>query len=117
MSTQAMQLTRDVIVQRSGRRVAVAASIVTALFAGTLVGRVTAPDSSSAVVRPATSLTTVGESSVGDVTRAEMFGAMNGLASTAQPATELRSTGRASSDAQRRSEMFWAIDGLRRGRI
>jgi hypothetical protein len=79
MSTQLLQAPGNVMVHRNGRRLAVAASVVAALFAGALVGRSTAPTTSSPAVRQATALSTIGESSLGDARRAEMFEAMNGL--------------------------------------
>ena len=68
----------NVIVHRRNRGIA-AVSIVAALFVGTLIGRFDAPATSSQVVRPATALSTIGASSLGDARRAEVFHAMNGL--------------------------------------
>jgi hypothetical protein len=115
MSTQLLQMPGDVIVHRSGRRIAVAASIAVALFAGTLVGRSTAPATSTVVVRPATALSTIGESSAGDATRSAMFGAMNGLqpTMTVQPVTRLHPNDVSTSS---RAEMFGAMNRLRQGR-
>ena len=82
MSTQSLQVQRPVISHRTGRRLVAAASVAAALFVGALIGRSTAPTASSPIVRPATELT-LGESSSGDVGRAEMFRAMNGLGGVA----------------------------------
>jgi hypothetical protein len=113
MSTQLLQMPGDVIVHRSSRRIAVAASIAVALFAGALVGRSTA--TSTVVVRPATSLSTIGESSTGDATRSAMFGAMNGLqpTMTVQPVTRLHPNEVSTSS---RAEMFGAMNRLRQRR-
>ena len=78
MSTQSLQVQRPVITHRNSRRLVAVASVAAALFVGTLIGRSTAPTASSSVVRPATPLT-LGESSSGDLGRAEMFKALNGL--------------------------------------
>ena len=78
MSVQSLQVQSPVVTHRNGRRVVAAASVVTALFVGTMIGRSIAPTVSAPVVRPVTELT-LGESSSGDIGRAEMFKAMNGL--------------------------------------
>ena len=78
MSVQSLQVQTPGVTRRNGRRVVPAASVAAALFVGTLIGRSTAPTASSSVVRPATPLT-LGESSSGDLGRAEMFKALNGL--------------------------------------
>ena len=78
MSAQSLQVQRQVVTHRNGRRLVAVASVAAALFVGTLIGRSTAPTASSPVVRSSTELT-LGESSSGDVGRAEMFKAMNGL--------------------------------------
>ena len=95
MSTQPLLIPQGVTVQQNGRRIAIITSIAVALFAGALIGRATAPDTSSLVAHPAT-LLTVGHLSQGDAGRAEMFRAMNGLLPTAtiQPATTARPEGR-----------------------
>ncbi len=112
MSTQPLLIPRGVTVQRSGRRIAVIASIAVALFAGTLIGRATAPDPPSLVAHPAT-LLTVGNPSLGDARRAEMFRAMNGLLPTAtiQPATRLDPKDVSSASSARRTEMLRAMSG------
>jgi hypothetical protein len=79
MSTQQLLMPDKAIVHRSGRRIAVAASIVAALFAGGLVGRSTATTTPPLAIRPATALSILGASSPGDAGRAEMFRAMNRL--------------------------------------
>ncbi len=103
MSTQSLQVQRPVITHRNGRRLVAVASVAAALFVGTLIGRSTAPSASSSVVRPATELT-LGESSSGDIGRAAMFKAMNGLGSVAGDPTGSATTmpgGTARLDHQR----------------
>jgi hypothetical protein len=78
MSAQSLQVHSPVVTHRNGRRLVAVASVAAALFVGTLIGRSTAPTASSSVVRPAAPLT-LGESSSGDIGRAEMFKALNGL--------------------------------------
>jgi len=78
MSAQSLQVQTPVVTHRHGRRLVAVASIAAALFVGTLIGRSTAPTASSEVVQPATELT-LGEPSSGDIGRAEMFEALNGL--------------------------------------
>ena len=118
MATQPLLIPRGVTVQRGGRRVAIITSIAVALFAGTLIGRATAPDTSSLVAHPAT-LLTVGNLSQGDAGRAEMFGAMNGLLPTAsiQPATRLDPKSVSSASSARLDEMFRAMNGLNHQQI
>lgn len=118
MSTQQLLIPRDATVQRSGRRIAIITSIAVALFAGALIGRVTAPDASSLVAHPAT-LVTIGRLSQADAGRAEMFQAMNGLLPTAiiQPATTLDPSGVSSASSARLKEMFRAMNGLRHQQI
>ena len=98
MSVQSLQVQSPGVAHRNGRRVVAATSVAAALFVGTMIGRSTAPTVSAPVVRPVTELT-LGESSSGDIGRAEMFKAMNGLgvlagdptgASTAMPGGEAR---------------------------
>ena len=48
MSTQPLLMPEARHVQRSGRRIAIITSIAVALFAGALIGRATAPDTSLA---------------------------------------------------------------------
>jgi hypothetical protein len=78
MSAQSLQVQSPGVTHRNGRRLVAVASVAAALFVGTLIGRSTAPTASSPLVRPVTELT-LGESSSGDIGRAEMFKAMNGL--------------------------------------
>lgn len=117
MSTQQLLIPRGATVERSGRRIAVITAIAVALFAGTLIGRATAPDTSS-LVTPAT-LLTVGHLSQADAGRAEMFRAMNGLLPTAtiQPATTLDPGDVSSASSARLNEMFRAMNGLRHQQI
>ena len=117
MSTQPLLIPQGVTVQQSGRRIAIITSIAVALFAGALIGRATAPDT-SLVAHPAT-LLTVGHLSQGDAGRAEMFRAMNGLLPTAtiQPATRLDPKGVSSASSARLNEMFRAMNGLRHQQI
>ena len=119
MSTQQLLMPGDVIVHRNGRRIVVAASIVTALFAGALVGRSTAPTTPQQIAHPAALLTRIGDPSVGDVRRAEMFHAMNGLQPTAtiQPAIRLDPKDVSSENSARLAEMFRAMNGLRHQQI
>ena len=118
MSTQQLLIPRGATVQRSGRRIAIITSIAVALFAGTLIGRATAPDTSSVVAHAAT-LLTVGNLSQGDAGRAEMFGAMNGLLPTAsiQPATRLDPKGGSPATSARLDERFRAMNGLNHQQI
>jgi hypothetical protein len=118
MSTQQLLIPRGATVQRSGRRIAIITSIAVALFAGALIGRVTAPDASSLVAHPAT-LVTIGHLSQADAGRAEMFRAMNGLLSTAiiQPATTLDPSDVSPASSARLNEMFRAMNGLRHQQI
>lgn len=115
MSTQLLQVQRRTAVQGNGRRLVAAAAIASALFVGALIGRSTAPTASSTAVRPATELSTLGESSAGDAGRAEMFRAMNGLG--AAPATGLDPKDVSSPNATRLDEMFRAMNGLRHQQI
>jgi hypothetical protein len=92
MSTQSLQVQRPVVTHRNSRRLVAAASVAAALFVGgLLIGRSTAPTTSSSVVRPATELT-LGESSSGDAARAEMFDAMNGLGTAAGDPVDVTGT-------------------------
>jgi hypothetical protein len=116
MSTQQLLIPRGATVQRSGRRIAIITSIAVALFAGALIGRVTAPDASSLVAHPAT-LVTIGHLSQADAGRAEMFRAMNGLLSTIQPATTLDPSDVSPASSARLNEMFRAMNGLRHQQI
>ena len=118
MSTQPLLIPQGVEIQRSGRRIAIITSIAVALFAGALIGRATAPDTSSLVAHPAT-LLAVGHLSEGDAGRAEMFRAMNGLLPTAiiQPATTLDPRDATSASSARLDEMFRAMNGLRHQQI
>ena len=118
MSTQPLLIPQGVTVQQNGRRIAIITSIAIALFAGALIGRATAPDTSSLVARPAT-LLQVGHLSQGDAGRAEMFRAMNGLLPTAtiQPATSLDPKSVSSASSARLAEMFRAMNGLRHQQI
>jgi hypothetical protein len=113
MSAQQLQMPGNVIGQRSGRRIAVAASIVAALFAGGLVGRSTATTSSSLGDRPATTLSSLGASSVGDARRVEMFAAMNELGTSAIDSLEPTDV----SPGSARAEMFRAMNRLQHQRI
>ncbi|MEO8423279.1 MAG: hypothetical protein ABI595_05115 [Actinomycetota bacterium] len=111
MSTQQLQMPDSVIIHRSGRRLVVAASIATALFAGALIGRETAPTTPSLGVRAST-LSAIGALSLGDARRAEMLDAMNGLRSTRAPATQLNPD--VVSPGSARAEMFQALEALER---
>jgi hypothetical protein len=82
MSVQSLQVQSPGVSHRNVRRLVAVASVAAALFVGTLIGRSTAPTASAPIVRPATELT-LGESSSGDIGRAEMFKAMNGLGAVA----------------------------------
>jgi hypothetical protein len=118
MSTQPLLIPQGVTVQQNGRRVAIVTSIAVALFAGALIGRATAPETSSRVAHPAT-LLTVGHLSQGDAGRAEMFRSMNGLLPTAniQPATALDPRDATSPSSARLDEMFRAMNRLRHQQI
>jgi hypothetical protein len=82
MSVQSLQVQSPGVTHRNGRRLVAVASVAAALFVGTLIGRSTAPSASAPIVRPVANLT-LGESSSGDIGRAEMFKAMNGLGAVA----------------------------------
>jgi hypothetical protein len=115
MSTQLLEVQRSTAAQGNGRRLVATAAIAAALFVGALIGRSTAPTASSIAVRPATELSTLGESSAGDARRAEMFGVMNGLG--AAPAIGLDPKAVSSSTSTRLDEMFRAMNGLRHQQI
>ena len=115
MSTQQLQVPRTTIAQENGKRLIAAAAIAAALFVGAVIGRSTAPAASSTGVRPATALVTLGEPSAGDVGRAEMFRAMNGLG--AAPGIGLDPTDVTSPTSARMNEMFRAMNGLRHQQI
>ena len=115
MSTQSLQVQRSTAGQGNGRRFVAAGVIAAALFVGAMIGRSTAPATSSTAVRPATELSTIGESSAGDARRAEMFTAMNGLG--AAPVSGLDPTTVSSPTSTRMDEMYRAMNGLRHQQV
>ena len=81
MSTQEMQIPRVAVGTPAIRRLGFTLLVVVALSAGGFVGRSTAPTARpQSVVRPATSLSELGVSSVGDAGRAAMHKAMGRIA-------------------------------------
>jgi hypothetical protein len=114
MSTQQLQVQGSTI-QDNGRRLVAAAAIAAALFVGAVVGRSTAPATSSTAVRATTALVTLGEPSAGDAGRAEMFRAMNRLG--AAPAIGLDPSDVTSPNSTRLAEMYRAMNGLRHQQV
>jgi hypothetical protein len=115
MSAQEMQLPGITVGRPAVRRFSFAVLIAVALVAGGFVGRSTAPtDRVQADVRPATALSGLGVSSIGDARRAEMHAAMNGiLAGVARaPATRLDPKSVVSPESRRRARMYRAMNGL-----
>jgi len=106
MSTQGMQAPRSWTV--GPRRVAMAATLVVAgLAIGAVVGRATAPIAEvRELLRPATTLTSLGSRSIGDATRVRYLRAMNAV-------PVLATTGGSSPGDAARAEMFEAMSGLR----
>jgi hypothetical protein len=105
MATQEIRLPQTWSERRVARRAGVGLALVAALGLGAVVGRstVSTPQVREAL-RPATTLTDVGATSIGDLRRAEMFRAMNGIL----PAQlGVRSIG-----DLRRAEMFRAMNGI-----
>jgi hypothetical protein len=107
MSTQEMQLP-GITVGRPVRRFGFVVLVAVALVAGGFVGRSTAPtERAQAIVRPATTLSELGVSSIGDARRAEMHAAMNGLAGTRLDPKSVGST-----EARRIAQMYRAMNGF-----